>query len=81
MPGTIGAIMRSTGGGAEARPALDMLDAFARVGAQRFHLLLTDLAGGKVLDRLMIDQPGDFARLIEERLDVTHAITPDITRS
>src|SRR5689334_13250027 len=41
---------RSTGGGAEARPALELLAVFASV-AERFHLLLTDLAGSKVAFR------------------------------
>src|SRR2546425_10763381 len=31
----------------------------------------------KLLDRLMIDKTRDLARLIEERLDVTHAPTPE----
>ena len=44
----VDSLSRSTGGAAEARPALAMLNAFAGVGAERFHLLLTDLGGGKV---------------------------------
>jgi hypothetical protein len=43
---------RSTAGGdAAARPALDMLAAFASVGVMSFDLTLTDVAGGKVAFR------------------------------
>jgi hypothetical protein len=47
----IDSIGRSTGRGAEAQPALDMLAVFASVGVERFDLTLTDAAGGKVAFR------------------------------
>ncbi len=75
---TIDTIIRSTGGGAaEARPALDMLDAFASVGAKRFHLLLTDIAGGKVSfrgDRPLAELRNSLPKILDEAARHRHNV-------
>jgi hypothetical protein len=50
MPQSVKKEARAGGGGA-AEPALEMLNAFASVGAERFDLTLTDAAGEKVTFR------------------------------
>ncbi len=44
-------LLRSTGGGTAAQPALDMLAVFASVGVKHFDITLTNAAGGKVAFR------------------------------
>jgi hypothetical protein len=44
-------LLRSTGGGTAAQPALDMLAAFASVGVKHFDITWTNAAGGKVAFR------------------------------
>jgi hypothetical protein len=68
---------RSTGGAAEAQPALDMLNAFASVGAETFHLLLTDLAGGKVSfrgDRPLAELNTTLPRILDEAARKQHNV-------
>jgi hypothetical protein len=50
VPGAAGFRRRSTGRAMTAahQDALEMLDAFASVGAQRFDITVTDIAGQKV---------------------------------
>ncbi len=65
------------GGGGAAEPALEMLDAFASVGAVRFDLTLTDAAGEKVtfrgnrsLDQLLAAMPA----ILEEAAEGQHNV-------
>lgn len=70
-------LSRSTGGAAEARPALDMLTIFASVGAERFHLLLTDLAGGKVSfrgNRPLAELRSALPRILDEAARQKHNV-------
>jgi RepB DNA-primase from phage plasmid len=68
---------RSTAGAAAAQPALDMLDVFASVGAERFHLLLTDLAGGKVSfrgNRSLAELRSSLPRLLGDAAQKQHNV-------
>ncbi len=65
------------GGGEAAEPALEMLDAFASVGAERFDVTLTDAAGDKVrfrgnrsLDQLRAAMPA----ILEEAAERQHNV-------
>jgi hypothetical protein len=74
---TIDTVMTSTGEGAEARAALDMLDAFAGVGAKAFHLLLTDIAGGKVKfysNRPLAELRAALPRILDEAARHRHNV-------
>ena len=64
-------------GGGAAEPALEMLDAFASVGAQRFDITFTDAAGRKVefrgnrpLDQLRPAMPGILQEAAEQQHNV-----------
>jgi hypothetical protein len=73
----VDSLSRSTGGAAAAQPALDMLTLFASVGAERFHLLLTDLAGGKVSfrgNRSLAELSTTLPRLLDEAARRQHNV-------